>query len=96
MSSNEPGRPPEPPRSHAGTIVLLAILSLGVVWTYIFFGETALGWWAKGGATVVILVAIAAAWIWRQKRINQQLELLQRWADDDEARGKRKPVRRSP
>ena len=95
MSSKESGRPPEAPRSHAGAIVAVAIVSLGVIWTYIFFGKTALGWWAKGGATVVILAAMIAAWIWRRRRTSQQIELLQRWADHDEARGQRKPARRS-
>ena len=96
MSSNESDRgvSPQPPRSHAGTIVLLAIVSLGVIWTYIFFGMGGVRWWIKGGATVVILVLMVAAWIWRQKRISQQLEVLQRWADQDEARGRRKPARR--
>jgi hypothetical protein len=96
MSSNEPdrGEPSAPPSSHAGTIVVLAIVSLGVVWTYIFFGMSGVGWWMKGGATVVILALMVAAWSWRQKRISQQLDLLQRWADDDEAR-RRKPARRS-
>jgi protein-S-isoprenylcysteine O-methyltransferase Ste14 len=96
MSSNDSGRPPEPPRSHAGTIVVLAIVGLGVIWTYIFFGMSGVGWWVKGGATVVVLALMVAAWIWRQKRTSQQLEVLQRWADESEARVKRKPARRSP
>ncbi|HWB11139.1 MAG TPA: hypothetical protein VG826_18060 [Pirellulales bacterium] len=96
MSSNEPdrGAPSAPPSSHAGTIVVLAIVGLGVVWTYIFFGMSALGWWMKGAATIVILALMVAAWSWRQKRISQQLDVLQRWADDDEARSRRRPARR--
>jgi hypothetical protein len=48
----------------------------------------------KAGASVVILFAMIAAWRWRQKRISQQLEVLQRWAAEDDARGQRKPARR--
>ena len=96
MSTNDTsGSTSQPPSSHAGAIVIGGIIALGVVWTYILVGKTGLGYWMKAGASVVILTAMIAAWRWRQKRIAQQLELLQRWAADDDARRQRKPARRS-
>lgn len=96
MSSNEleQAPPPETPRSYAGTIIVLGIIALGVVWTYIFFGGKGVGYWAKAGASIVLLVAILWAWRWRQKRVSRQLELLQRWAEDDDAKAARR--RRKP
>ena len=69
------------------------MIILGVVWTYILV-PSGLSYWMKAGASVVIFVAMIAAWRWRQKRTVQQLELLQRWAAEDDARDRRKPARR--
>ena len=95
MSSNESdtGAPPEAP-SHVGAIVLLGIVALGVIWTYIFIGETGLKWWGKGAATVVIFPTMFWAWRWRQKRINKQIEVLQRWADEDGAKSEKRRRKR--
>lgn len=96
MSANDAdsGSPSTPPPSYAGTIVIVGMIALGVVWTYILV-PSGLNYWMKGGASVVILFAMIAAWRWRQQRIAQQLEHLQRWAADDDARGQRKTARRS-
>lgn len=96
MSTNEPdrGTPSEAP-SHAGAIVLLGIVALGVTWTYIFFGVSGVGWWMKAGATIVIFPIMIAGWRWRQKRISRQLELLERWAEAADARSRQKPAGRT-
>jgi hypothetical protein len=97
MSTNEPdqGTPSKPPPSHAGTIVILGIVALGIIWTYIFFGSVVFGYWGKGIATVVIVPTMIWAWHWRQKRISRQLELLERWADAADARSRQKPAGRT-
>lgn len=97
MSSNklDQAPPPESQRSYAGAIIALGIIALGVVWTYIFFGVSGVGYWAKAGASVVMILAIVWSWRWRQKRISRQLELLQRWAADEDAstpQRRRKPA----
>ncbi|HVX14012.1 MAG TPA: hypothetical protein VHC22_22700 [Pirellulales bacterium] len=91
MSSHESdsGTPPRE-SSNAGTIVLAGIVALGVTWTYIFFGIAALQWWAKGAATVVIFPLMFGAWRWRKMRERKQIEMLQRWADEDDAKSKRR------
>ncbi len=95
MSSNDAnqGAAPENQSSYAGLIVTAAVVGLGVVWTYIFFGPSGLGWWAKGAATLVILSIMIWAWRWRQKRERQQLQVLQRWAEADESSAARRPPR---
>ncbi|HVA48193.1 MAG TPA: hypothetical protein VNH11_17645 [Pirellulales bacterium] len=95
MSTNDANRgaPPENQQSYAGLIVVSAIVGLGVVWTYIFFGPSGLGWWAKGAATLVILSIMIGAWRWRQKRTQQQLAVLQRWAEAGETSAARRPPR---
>lgn len=94
MATSEPE--PEAPQeaSYAGTIVLCGIIALGLTWTYLLFGTSGLGWWAKGGVTIVIFPAMYFAWRWRQQKINRQLEVLQRWADDNDAKTtkRRKPA----
>lgn len=96
MSSNvlDQGPPPESPRSYAGAIVILGIIALGIVWTFIFFGQVVFGYWAKAAATAVIFPTILWAWRWRQKRTRRQLELLQRWAEQEDA--STAPRRRKP
>ena len=96
MSSNEPdtGAPTDAP-SHVGAIVLLGIVALGVIWTYIFIGPTGLEWWGKGAATVVIFPTMIWAWRWRQKRISKQIEVLQRWADEDDAKSEKQRRKRA-
>ena len=81
--------PPEGERSYAGLIIVAAIIGLGIVWTYIFFGENALGIWAKASATVTFLAFIVWSWRWRRAREQQQLQVLQRWAEADESAAKR-------
>ena len=95
MSSNELDQgPSEPQSSNVGAILALGIVALGVVWTYIFFGISGVGWWAKAGATAIILPTMVWAWRWRQRRINRQIEVLQRWAEKDDA--STPPRRRKP
>jgi hypothetical protein len=95
MSSNELNEgSPEPQQSKVGAILALGIVAMGVIWTYIFFGYDALGWWAKAGVTAVILPTMVWAWRWRRQRISRQLDILQRWADEDDAKASRR--RRRP
>ena len=95
MSKNDPetGSPSEE-ASYGGAIVLFGIIALGLTWTMLLFGPAGLKWWGKGAATVIIFPLMFWGWRWRKQRINKQLELLQRWAADDDA--KREKRRRKP
>ncbi|HEX7376850.1 MAG TPA: hypothetical protein VF278_07045 [Pirellulales bacterium] len=94
MATSAPNPEPTEEASYGGTIVLCGIIALGLTWTYLLFGASGLGWWVKGGATIVIFPTMYFGWRWRQQKINRQLEVLQRWADDDDAKTKkrRKPA----
>lgn len=82
--SSERGQPPDD-RSHFGWIMTGSIVAMLVVWTYIFFGMTALDWWFKAAVTVVALAWTVIALRLRRRRAQMQLELLRRWADEHEA-----------
>lgn len=98
MSTNDAnqGGPPEGERSYSGLLIIASILALGITWTYLLFGKSGLGIWAKAGATVVFIGFIIGSWRWRRMRERQQLEVLQRWAEADETSvaKRKKPVRR--
>jgi hypothetical protein len=95
MSTNESGPgTPHDEASYGGAIILFGIVALGLTWTYLLFGRTGLELWGKVAASVVIFPTMYFAWRWRQQRIHKQLEVLQRWADDDDAKTqkRRKPA----
>ncbi|HET6878576.1 MAG TPA: hypothetical protein VFI31_00290 [Pirellulales bacterium] len=96
MSTNESG-PGESPQeaSYGGAIVLFGIVALALTWTYLLFGGAGLGLLGKGAATIVIFPTMFFAWRWRRRRILKQLEVLQRWADADDAKTKKRP-RKNP
>lgn len=96
MSTNDAnqGGPPEAERSHSGLLIIASIIALGITWTYLLFGKSGLGIWAKAGATVVFIGFIFGLWRWRRKREQQQLDVLQRWAAADEGAAKRPKPRR--
>ncbi|MGH7193720.1 MAG: hypothetical protein ACREJM_09335 [Candidatus Saccharimonadales bacterium] len=79
------GAPP-PERSHLGWILSASVVAMLVVWTYILFGIDGVEWWGKLAATVVVLFSIAFAWRWRRRRLRKQLEVLERWADQQDRR----------
>jgi hypothetical protein len=93
MATN-PTEPDAPEASYGGAIVLFGIIALGLTWTFLLFGWGGLEIWGKAAATVVIFPTMYYAWRWRQRRINRQLELLQRWADDADAKNEKR--RRKP
>lgn len=82
--ASEPAERPDD-RSHFGLIMTGSIVAMLVVWTYIFFGLTALDWWFKAAVTVVALAWTVIALRWRRRRAQMQLDLLRRWADEHEA-----------
>lgn len=87
MAEQETGAvAPPPERSHLGWILSAGIVLMLVVWTYIFFGRDGVEWWGKLAATVVVAVSIAFSWRWRRQRLRKQLEVLERWADQQDRR----------
>lgn len=77
---------PSPERSHLGWILSAGVVAMLVVWTYIFFGADGVGWWAKLAATLIVVFSIGFAWRWRRQRLRKQLEVLERWADQQDRR----------
>ena len=87
MAEQETGAlAPSPERSHLGWILTAGIVLMLVVWTYIFFGRDGVEWWSKLAVTALVIVSIASAWRWRRQRLRKQLEVLERWADQQDRR----------
>jgi len=86
MSSRRDSDPNQRPTvGYFALIFSIAIAILVGVWIYYLLGDTAVSGFSKGLIGVAIIVLMIFVWRLHRWRQRKALELLQRWAEKDDA-----------